>query len=185
MIILTISLCVVFVVHIYLTRLSTKRYFDWKNVILYVALFDVPWMSHLWHLAFGEDRIGDCDERQDIPFGWYPCFEPDWNTFVNTYEFTLMIEFIFFTSMVFIMLPKYETTIGVNPIPVLVLNGMHLILVLMLSFGPPSFLDGFVFWFDLLGFLFSLALVLFLEYSIYKSRIYTIVPHTQPKSDTA
>lgn len=153
-IVLSIILSLVFIAHILLVKFVGKN--TWLFALLWVVAFDVAPMSHLWHIIYGEDRIR-CPEAKDEPFGWTPCFEPTWNNFVNTYELTLPIEFLFLAGLV------YYTHRGWF---VRILNSLLVILALMLLFSPPLFLDGFYIIFDWTSFLISIIMLLVAEIGI-------------------
>ncbi len=157
----TIILLIVFIAHFFVAKaysIPTKSY---AYVLLYIIALDVPWMSHLWHILFGEDRI-NCPERKNEVFGWTPCFVFDWNTIVNTYEITLSLEFLFFSGLTFYILFDLFSSILKN-ILVFVLNAAHMVMALILLFSPPLFLDSYAQTFDISGLIITSLLVLLVE----------------------
>ena len=115
----------------------------------------------LWTL-YGEDRIS-CNERKENQiFGWYPCFEASWNTFVNTYEITLVVEFIALSGLMYYVFFALFKDFNKN-IVVFLLNTVNLIFGIILLLGSPSFLDNFTDVFNWTGFVCSLVIFILVE----------------------
>ena len=96
----SILLVVFFIAHFIFSWYTVLKNEKWLFTLVVTISFLTPWMSHLWHILYGEDRIEKCtDSKLDEAFGWTPCFEATYNTFVNTYEITLVIEGLFFVGL--------------------------------------------------------------------------------------
>ena len=171
-IIVSVVLVLVFVAHIFWFKRSVNA--QWWFAVLYAVVVDVSWMSHFWHIVYGEDRIGTCAARREADvFGWTPCFVSEWNTYVNTYEITLVVEFSVLTSVTYALLPALFTRIDASqPAQILAytLNSINVVFVIMLLFASPLFLDGFKDVFTVTGFVCSLTLAGMLEYVTYDQR---------------
>ena len=170
--VVSIALVLVFASHLFWFRACTQS--SWWFAVAYVVALDVTWMSHMWHILYGEDRIGICDARHEAEiFGWTPCFVSEWNTYVNTYEITLVVEFLFLSVLTYFVIRAYATLVEASvtlQILAYVLNTLNLIMVLMLFLASPLFLDGFEDVFTVTGFVCSLLLVAVLEYVSYEQR---------------
>lgn len=171
-VVMSVALVLVFAAHIVWFKWRTTS--SWWFALAYVIVIDVSWMSHLWHILYGEDRIGTCTERHENDvFGWTPCFVSEWNTYVNTYEITLVVEFIVLTSLAYAVIPAFSTMTDASTTAQIVayaLNSVNFIFAIMLLFASPLFLDGFKDVFTVTGFICSLALAGVLEYVIYDQR---------------
>ena len=155
---LTVILLVIFGAHFYITYRQQTWSIAFK--IAYTITLVVPPMSHLWHILYGEDRITCQGVNRDAPFGWTPCFEFTWNNIVNTYEITLTIENIFFAALTYYVLFNLRLqNLGIA----VALNTALLVLVLILLFASPAFLDGYEGTYDWSGFIVSIILWLFIE----------------------
>ena len=161
MLLLTIILIVIIILHFFIAKFNSIPSKSWFYVLLYIIALDVAPMSHLWHLMYGEDRI-TCPDRKDVVFGWYPCFQFDWNTLVNTYEITLSVEFLALTSLTFYILFDLFKSLTRN-ILVFALNAAHMVLTIILLVSPPLFLDSFTYTFDITGFILSLLILVLVE----------------------
>lgn len=152
---LSIILTIVFVAHIFYTKHSVMIRESWIFSLAYSVTFLVPPMSHTWHVLYGEDRLKCESRRKDVAFGWTPCFEWTWNTLVNTYEITLVIENLFFVILSYYVLwTMFKTSIARNTIA-FALNTALLVLVLILSFASPDLLDTFYSTFNWAGLVLS------------------------------
>ena len=157
-VLLSLILLVIFGVHFYITY----RQQTWSRAFkfAYTVTLVVPPMSHLWHILYGEDRITCDGVNRDAAFGWTPCFEFTWNNIVNTYEITLTIENIFFAALTYYVLFNLRLqNLGIA----VALNTALLVLVLILLFASPAFLDGYEGTYDWSGFIVSIILWLFIE----------------------
>ena len=162
MLTLTIILIIIFIAHIFIAKFYSVPDKSWWYVFIYIIALDVPPMSHLWHLLYGEDRI-NCPERKNGVFGWTPCFVFDWNTLVNTYEITLALEFLILSALTFYILFGLFSLNIIRNVLVFLLNAVHMILTLILLFSPPLFLDSFTYTFDLTGFILTSLIVVLVE----------------------
>lgn len=146
----------------------------WWFAVVCAVVTDVPWMSHLWHILYGEDRIGTCDERHETAvFGWTPCFVSEWNTYVNTYEITLVVEFLVLTSITYAVIPAFASIVNASHTAAILaytMNTINLVFVIMLFFASPLFLDGFKNVFTVTGFVCSLMLAGLFEYLAHARR---------------
>ena len=157
-VLLILILLVIFGAHFYITY----RQQTWSRAFkfAYTVTLVVPPMSHLWHILYGEDRITCDGVNRDAAFGWTPCFEFTWNNIVNTYEITLTIENIFFAALTYYVLFNLRLqNLGIA----VALNTALLVLVLILLFASPAFLDGYEGTYDWSGFIVSIILWLFIE----------------------
>jgi len=167
---LSILLSIFFISHALVTRYTIMKNETWLFSLLYTVTFIVPPMSHAWHILYGEDRIQCEASKVNESFGWTPCFEPTWNTFVNTYEITLAIENLFFSILSFYIIWRlFNANLGRNLL-VLILNMALLTTATILLFASPSFLDGYVAFYDWSGFVVSVLLWLLIE-------VYVRVPY--------
>ena len=163
--VVSVALVFVFAAHVFWFQKCTGT--SWGVAVAYSIAGDVSWMSHLWHILYGEDRIGTCPERrEDEVFGWTPCFTSEWNTYVNTYEITLAAEFIILSSFAYYVIYKTCEMVrvsGYTQVIIYVLNTLNLVFAIILLFSSPKFLDGFKDVFTVTGFVCSLALAGVLE----------------------
>lgn len=171
-VLVSVALVLVFAAHIFWFKQCTPS--SWWFAVAYAIVIDVSWMSHLWHILYGEGRIGTCTERHEKDvFGWTPCFVSEWNTYVNTYEITLVVEFIVLTSLAYAVIPAFSTMTEASTtaqILAYALNSVNFIFAIMLLFASPLLLDGFKDVFTVTGFICSLALAGVLEYVTYEQR---------------
>ena len=130
---------------------------SWTRALLHAVVVDVAWMSHLWHIAYGEDRVPTCPHTTQAPFGWVHCAAWDWNTFVNTYELTLPVEFIVLSALLF-----WYNRIKPLGLVVYVLNSVHMTLAIALLLMPPDALNEFTDVFDWIGFACTLFIAMWL-----------------------
>lgn len=78
----------------------TFRVYNIWLTLAFVLSSSTAFLSHIWHLAWGEDYAGSCEiiEKEKM-FGWFDCFnEKDadvYNLLVNTYEVTVFVEVLF------------------------------------------------------------------------------------------
>jgi Na+/H+ antiporter NhaC len=92
---------------------------------------------------------------------------------VNTYEITLVVEFIVLTSLAYAVIPAFSTMTEASTTAQIIaytLNSVNFIFAIMLLFASPLFLDGFKDVFTVTGFICSLALAGVLEYVTYEQR---------------
>lgn len=162
MLFVTIILLIIFIAHIFIAKFYSVPDKSWWYVFIYIIALDVGPMSHLWHLLYGEHRI-NCPERRNEVFGWTPCFVFDWNTLVNTYEITLVLEFLILSALTFYILFDLFSLNIIRNVLVFLLNAAHIILTLILLFSPPLFLDSFTYTFDLTGFILTFLIVVLVE----------------------
>tara|TARA_B100000674_G_scaffold493394_1_gene515572 strand:- start:742 stop:1287 length:546 start_codon:yes stop_codon:yes gene_type:complete len=154
----SIVLFVIFIIHfVYSKNYSPLKDEKWFFVLVVTITFLTPWMSHLWHILYGEDRI-KCEEAKDEAFGWTPCFEPTWNTFVNTYEITLVIENLFFVGLGYYVLYTLFKKYWWRNLFVFGLNTVLLTTAIILMFASPMFLDDYEDIFNYTGFIVSLIM---------------------------
>ena len=168
---LSIILVVFFFIHFLFSWYTVLKNEKWYFVLIVTITFLTPWMSHLWHILYGEDRIAKCDKSKvDEAFGWTPCFELTYNTFVNTYEITLVAEGLFFAGLGYYVLYTLFKQNLLGNIFSFVLNTALLTLVIMLLFASPNYLDGYAETYDVAGFIISVLLWVLVE-------IYLRVPY--------
>lgn len=142
--ILTIAICLLlFFLFIY-THLDMGFY-----SLLYATALLVAPMSHLWHVMYGEGRI-KCNEAEDRAFGWTPCWTGAWEEWTNSYEVTLPVEFLFLAALVFYVTEKPAAWL---------LNGIHIVLILILLFASPILLDTYASIFDISGLIVTTVLL--------------------------
>lgn len=149
----------IFVTHFGISWKYSLKNEKWYFALLVTITFLTPWMSHLWHILYGEDRL-KCEESKDEAFGWTPCFEPTWNTFVNTYEITLVLEGLFFVGLGYYVL---YTLFKNRNILVFILNTVLLTTTLILMFASPLYLDDYEDTFNWTGFIVSLIIWILVE----------------------
>lgn len=169
--VLSIILLAIFIAHFFFSWFTVLKNETWFFALVVTITFLTPWMSHLWHILYGEDRITKCPESKlDEPFGWTPCFEPTYNTFVNTYEITLVAENLFFSILGYYVLYTLFKRNLIGNILVFLLNTALLTFAIILLFASPSFLDDYTQTYDWTGFIISIILWLLVE-------IYLRVPY--------
>jgi hypothetical protein len=164
-----IILVVVFIAHFLVSWYTSLKNESWFFSLVVTITFLTPWMSHLWHILYGENRI-KCEESIDQAFGWTPCFEPNYNTFVNTYEITLVVESLFFVGLAYYVLYKLFKKNLLGNILVFLFNTVLLTITLILLFASPPYLDNYEEIFNWTGFIVSLILWILVE-------IYLRVPY--------
>lgn len=159
-----ILLSVFFVAHFVFSWLTVLKNERWFFALVVTVTFLTPWMSHLWHVLYDEDRIERCSaSKLDEAFGWSPCFEATYNTFVNTYEITLVLEGLFFAALGFYVLyTLFKRNLLGNSL-VFLLNTGLLVLTIMLMLASPNFLDDFQSTFNWVGFGLSIAMWILVE----------------------
>ena len=165
----SILLTVFFIVHFLFSWYTSLKTEKWYFALVVSITFLTPWMSHLWHILYGEDRI-KCEESKDEAFGWTPCFEPTYNTFVNTYEITLVLEGLFFVGLgYYVLYTLFKKNLCRN-ILVFIMNTVLLTTTLILMFASPLYLDNYEETFNWSGFIVSLIMWILVE-------IYLRVPY--------
>ena len=158
----SILLTVFFIAHFFISWYTSLKTEKWYFALVVSITFLTPWMSHLWHILYGEDRI-KCGESKDEAFGWIPCFEPTYNTFVNTYEITLVIENLFFVGLgYYVLYTLIKKNLCIN-ILVFGLNTVLLVITLILMFASPLYLDNYEVTFNWTGFIVSLIMWVVVE----------------------
>jgi hypothetical protein len=158
----SILLFVFFIAHFYLSWKTSLKNEKWYFALLVTITFLTPWMSHLWHILYGEDRL-KCDEAKDEAFGWTPCFEFTWNTVVNTYEITLVLEGLFFVGLGYYVLYTLFNNNLFRNILVFILNTVLLTTTLILMFASPLYLDDYEDTYNWTGFVVSLLMWILVE----------------------
>lgn len=159
------------IIHFLFSWYTVLKGETWFFTLVVSVTLLTPWMSHLWHILYGEDRIEKCeDSKVDEPFGWTPCFEPTYNTFVNTYEITLVAEALFFAGLCYYVLYTLFKRNLIGNTLVFLLNTALLTFAIILLFASPSYLDNFVETYNWTGFIVSAALWVLVE-------IYLRVPY--------
>jgi hypothetical protein len=158
----SILLFVFFIAHFYLSWKTSLKNEKWYFALLVTITFLTPWMSHLWHILYGEDRL-KCDESKDEAFGWTPCFEFTWNTVVNTYEITLVLEGLFFVGLGYYVLYTLFNNNLFRNILVFILNTVLLTTTLILMFASPLYLDDYEDTYNWTGFVVSLLMWILVE----------------------
>jgi len=165
----SILLTVFFIVHFLFSWYTSLKTEKWYFALVVSITFLTPWMSHLWHILYGEDRI-KCEESKDEAFGWTPCFEPTYNTFVNTYEITLVLEGLFFVGLgYYVLYTLFKKNLCRN-ILFFIMNTVLLTTTLILMFASPLYLDNYEETFNWSGFIVSLIMWILVE-------IYLRVPY--------
>lgn len=159
-----ILLSVFFIAHFVFSWFTVLKNERWLFALVVTITFLTPWMSHLWHILYDEDRIDKCpDSNLNVAFGWLPCFEATYNTFVNTYEITLVLEGLFFVALAYYVLYTLFKRNLLGNILVFLLNTGLLVLTLILTFASPLFLDDFKSTYNWLGFGLSIAMWILVE----------------------
>ncbi len=168
---LSLLLIFIFLGHFLFSWFTVLKNEKWYFALVVTITFLTPWMSHLWHILYGEDRIAKCTESKvDKSFGWTPCFEPTYNTFVNTYEITLVAEGLFFVGLTYYVLYTLFKRNLLGNILTFLLNTALLTLVIILLFASPNYLDAYAETYDVAGFIISILLWTLVE-------IYLRVPY--------
>jgi hypothetical protein len=175
-ILLSLAFLAVFVVCVWYTTQKTNAI--GTSILLNVA-FVVPLMSHVWHLAFGEELLADqCAVNASEVFGWTSCLEglDFYTVYFNSYEITVAVESIVLYVLGIVLVltsPVIQKSVAVNAI-VISISAVGICSAFCLFLLPAEYMQWYTILFNVLNLIFTLVIILVIEQNLKRATFQTV-----------